>query len=121
MKIVIDGCVEKLTTRVDNSWVVTFSTQELSGDKVGKLSDLKKQGEFCKLLLSNNNITDEEATLVDSTELKRPSKGKSPSQRLRGVMYVYWQQNHEVNGGDFDAWYETHMENLIDHYKKELV
>ncbi len=46
-------------------------------------------------------------------------ESKTPSQRLRAVLFVYWK---EVKGGkgDFNAWYRGIMEKLIEQYKGKL-
>jgi hypothetical protein len=46
-------------------------------------------------------------------------KGKSSSQRLRGVLFVMWQNNPE----GFDSsvkHYEHYLEKIINHYKSKL-
>jgi hypothetical protein len=44
---------------------------------------------------------------------------KSPSQRLRAVMFVVWK---EVKGGqgDFESFYRAQVERIIEQYKEKL-
>ena len=44
---------------------------------------------------------------------------KSPSQRLRAVLFVYWK---EVKGGqgDFESFYRAQVERIIEQYKDKL-
>jgi hypothetical protein len=44
--------------------------------------------------------------------------GKSPSQRLRAVIFIYWKQQGSV--GDFDVYYRQEIEKGINHYKSKL-
>lgn len=46
---------------------------------------------------------------------------KSPQQRLRSVMYVYWkQQGGKDKLGEFNAWYVSRMEQTIEKWKSLL-
>lgn len=43
---------------------------------------------------------------------------KSPSQRLRGVLYILWEsQPRDMN---FDDFYRNTLERLIEHYKQKI-
>lgn len=118
MKIVLDGCIECMNTRQDNSWVVKFATQELDGSKVSSLSELKKNGGYCKVLISNSNITALEEELVDNTKIAAVGKTKTHSQRLRAVLYRCWEQSGLQM--EFDQYYNTEMERIIDVRKSTL-
>ena len=53
------------------------------------------------------------------TKAERVEKGeKSPSQRLRAVLYVYWEQ--KGGDGDFESFYRSKMEGLIESIKGKL-
>jgi len=43
---------------------------------------------------------------------------KTPSQRLRGVLYVWWEQQGKK--GTFDEFYKAKMEHLISQVKEKL-
>jgi hypothetical protein len=57
---------------------------------------------------------DEITKLVEIDGIKK----KTPSQRLRGVLYILWKQLSEV--GDFAAYYKSEMEKIMNHYKNKL-
>lgn len=46
-------------------------------------------------------------------------EGKSPSQRLRAVLYLLYRQNGSKD--TFNTYYEGVMEKLIEHYKLKLI
>lgn len=116
MKIVIDGIVESIKSRQDGSVTVAFGTQELDGNKAGDLFQLR--GKYCKAMFSDTNITSLEEEVVDKTPLTATQKNKSPSQRLRSVLHVYFsQQGYSI---DFDDFYKTELEKIISHYKTKL-
>ncbi len=117
MKIILESTVESIASRVDGTVTIKISTQELDSSKAGELFQLR--GKFCKILLSDNNITKIEEELVDSTQLTTGKKNKTPSQRLRGVLY----RINEQNGGDektFETFYNSEVNKIIDHYKSKL-
>lgn len=45
-------------------------------------------------------------------------KEKSPSQRLRAVLYIYWEQYMPTK--DFEEYYKRKMENIINLVKSKL-
>lgn len=45
---------------------------------------------------------------------------KSPSQRLRAVLWLWWDQETGGTEEDFDDFYQLEMEKLILHYKNKL-
>ena len=48
---------------------------------------------------------------------RKPPK-KSPSERLRGVFYQHYKKDKPMV--EFDEYYESKMELLINHYKQKL-
>lgn len=51
-------------------------------------------------------------------ERKAEFETKTPSQRLRGVLYVLWEQTGK--SGDFETFYRQKMEGLINLIKNKL-
>lgn len=116
MKLVLEGVIEGLSTRNDGSVKVSFVTQELDPATGGQLFQLRNK--YCKALYSDTNISPIEEELVDKQELQGGKKAKSPSQRLRAVLFrVHEQQGIPV---DFEKWYASEMETLIEQYKNTL-
>jgi len=62
----------------------------------------------------------DDITIADVPEVLADSglEGKSPSQRLRNVLYVKWSQSSTKAA--FDVWYISAMERLIDSVKAQL-
>ena len=88
------------------------STGELSDD--GKLEFMKLQDTVCDMLISP---IDEEMPVI--REIKSEVDKKPLSQRLRGVLYVLWEQKNEGHKG-FSTYYETKMEGIIEHLKGKI-
>lgn len=118
MKIIIDCTIEAISSRVDGTINVKIGTQELDSTNAGNLFALR--GKYCKVLISDSNISELEAELVDAQALVAGKKMKTPSQRLRAVLYRLREQENEGDVTDFDNWYGLEMNKIIDHYKSKL-
>lgn len=116
MKIVLAGTIEGINTRQDGTIKLTFGTQELSSETVGNVFQLRSK--YVKCLLSNDNITDTDTSLLIETSLKNDTKVKKPSQRLRAVLYRVWEQGKSEL--DFEQFYNNKLEEIINHFKAKL-
>lgn len=107
--------MEGLSTRGDNSIVMKLATQEMGSDDAGRL--LSFRNKFIKWFITDENISKLQSEAVTSTEVTE-TKGKTPSARLRAVLW----RVHEQSGInlDFDTYYNTEMERIIEHYKGKL-
>lgn len=115
MKILLDGTIETLKTRQDGTVTVAFSTQELDSSKGGELFQLR--GKYCKALFSDTNISNLEEEIIDKEKIVNVKKNKTESQRLRGVLFRYWETLDTV---EFEQFYKTEMDKIINHYKSKL-
>ena len=106
-----------IKSRKDKSFRLEFDTQELPPADAAQLLNLHQA--FCALIVapSEHDLTD-----VDIPDYKPlEGDGKSPSKRLRAVMYIYWkQQGGDPVLGDFDTWYSARMNFIIDSWKAKL-
>jgi len=116
MKIVFDATLEGLSTRMDDTIKVVIGTQEVTAEQ--GLALLKLRGKFCKVMLSDTAIEQKEIDAVDSLPIKDESNNKSNSQRLRSVLFINWQQSKQTT--NFDDYYNSEMNRIIDHYKAKL-
>jgi len=107
--------IKTIQTLVDGGNKITLLTQELAPDEMTELFKLtNKAGWF---LFKDTEI--KESDIQDIPEVKVEFKGeKSPSQRLRNVIYVYWQQ--QGSKGSFDSFYKKQINNKIEKVKNLL-
>lgn len=115
-KIILDGIVEGINTRTDGSIKIIFGTQEINSASAAQLFELR--GKYVKCLISDSNISKVEEEFMDKTELAQTGKQKSPSQRLRSVLYIA----HSQSGFHipFEDYYRTEMERMINVIKLKL-
>lgn len=121
MNSVFSATVEKIETRRDGTVKVSLGTQILTEDSERTLFSLRRAGEGVKCLLSSDHITSEQAEVISETPLELP-KGKSQSQRLRAVMFRYWEAKYGPvkDSAPFKNFYEDKIESFIEHYKSLL-
>ena len=113
--IILPAIVESLRTRKDRTIAITIGTQEMEPAKAGEIFSLNNQ--LVTVYISPTGIDQDTIDIIDTLEPELP--GKSPSQRLRSILYLLWKQD---DGGfkDKNLHYLHHMEKIIDHYKSKL-
>lgn len=115
----VPAFISKLSTLVgDNSLRLTVDCQEMSPEQEAELLRIKrKQGWFFFLESPSEDID-----LDELPEIRLDDGEKSPSERLRAVYWRYWNQNYESGAIklDFDVWYRTQMNRLIESVKEKL-
>lgn len=112
----IEAIISKVTTLADGSIRIYLDTQEQSAHTMADLFDLRKKLGFF-FFRETLDSKDE----LDSIELPKPKatdSPKSPSQRLRSVLYVYWEQTNQSQ--DFETFYTENMNKFVDHIKSKL-
>lgn len=115
--ILIPAQLESYRSLKDKTLKVTFETNELNPQET--LDIISGTGEFGYLAFKVEPFKREEKEMIEKLEAGYEDKGKTPSQRLRGVLYVLYEKDHE--GFDtFTRFYDHHMEKIIGHYKGKL-
>lgn len=107
--------IASLATKVDGSVKITLETRELGGEEASKLFSLRGSEAWC--LIAPESFTEENVKLP--TEKADPAVGtKTPSQRLRAVLWRLHEQSH--SGTDFESFYRIKMEGIIEQLKGKL-
>lgn len=114
MKITIPVILQKMLPRVDKSWVLSFETRELFGKDIENLAN--RLGTEGWIVHSPND----DITVKDVPEVQADAglEGKTPSQRLRSVLRVYWEQSGKSTS--WEQFYLDQMERLIEAVKNKL-
>jgi hypothetical protein len=99
------------SSRADHSLSFRGVTAELSTEE--KVAMMGLQNVLCECLLFPKDEKD-----VDVLEVKREVIHKSPSQRMRSVIFLMWKQTGEEL--PFEVYYIQTMERIIDHLKSKL-
>lgn len=102
------------SSRADGSLGFRGCTPELSAEEKVVLMEL--QGLLLELLIIPKDEKD--AELV---EVKGEIDCKSPSQRLRAVLFVYFKEQQKRGLKEtFDTFYSRHVEKLIEYVKTKI-
>lgn len=112
----ISAQVETVGTRMDGTIKVVLGLQELSPSKGAELLDLRGKVVAC-YISPKETIPQKELDQVDEADPE--FGGKSPSQRMRNVLYVLFEQSPE-GFKTFDDFYKAKMEAMIIHFKSKL-
>lgn len=108
--------VEGLRSRKDKTISIVLGTQELNPEKAGELFNTNGHLVTCYLSIKEH-ITDDQKEIIDSIEA--PTQGKTPSQRMRAVLFRMWEQNNE-GYADKNLHYLHWMEKIIEQLKTKL-
>lgn len=96
---------------VDGGVGLSFHTKELSPEEKAAVMDFHMQAGW--LLFSPNEITDS-----DIPKQVAEKGAKTPSQRLRAVLFILWKQSGSLD--DFERFYEQQMEMFTNNIKMKL-
>lgn len=106
--------ISRIQTMADGGLRLFVDTQEISSKDKGLVMELhKKLGWF---LFSETSIEKED--VLDLPEIKLDKGQKSPSLRLRNVLYLVWEQQGKK--GSSEEFYKNYMERIIIKLKEQL-
>jgi hypothetical protein len=103
-----------ISSKVDGGLSIRFVTKELTPEE--KLTALEFQNEYGWVLFRQNEFTPEDVPDKDAEN----DETKSPSTRLRNVLFVYWDQYKKNKKIDFNTFYRQELEKIIDTVKDRL-
>ena len=112
----VPATITKITTMADRSFRLQVDTErELTPAEATLLFSLNSNSGYF-LFKPEVFVVDD---VEEIPEYKPEEKSeKSPSQRLRAVLYRLWEQSGKI--GDFELFYRTRMDRLIDQIKERL-
>lgn len=114
--ITLPGQIESIASRKDKSIKLTIGTQELHPSQASELFALNQQ--FCYIALKSESFTKEENETIDSLKTELDTQ-KTPSQRLRSILYINYQQD-DKGYKDFATYYISMMDKICEHYKSKI-
>lgn len=110
----IDPCqITGVRTKADGSLGINISTPELPTKSKAEVMDL--MGELLEITFQG---LDHKAIVE---ELRGEEKRKTPSGRMRAVLYVLYKQGYRKQGDEvFEAYYARAIERMIDALKQHI-
>lgn len=105
----------KLSNKTYN---LTYNAMQLTDEQILQVD--KFDGTTGVLIYKATDvITEKDLTALDSVEVDMFDSKKTPSKRLRSVLYLNWQQDAK-GFEDFKNYYVHLMDKIIEHYKSKL-
>jgi hypothetical protein len=117
IKILIPAQLTGYRPKADKSFSLTFNTMELKPEEKVVVDQLFQQEGF--LSFKDSAFTSDETDLFDSLDIDLTDNRKTPSQRLRNVLYRNWEQDN-LGHTVFKDYYSYQMEKLITGFKNKL-
>jgi len=101
----------------DKTMKIEFETNELSPEQITGLAQNIQA--FGYLAFKQDTFRTEQLMIIDELKADYEDKSKTPSKRLRDVLFVAWKQAEE-GYQDFEAYYQSKMNKFIEHIKSKL-
>ena len=115
-KLLLQVSFNSYRPKKDKSCSLNFITDlEVSSDDIKNFHELLDSRGIL-YYKNHGELTQEEVDELDNVDVEL--EGKTKSQRMRAVLFVYWTQLGEQ--GEFKEFYSIQMEKMIEHYKSKL-
>jgi hypothetical protein len=101
-----------ISTRVDGGIGFRISTGEIPVENLAQFMSLKQQNVEVTIKPLDMEEGDE------PIEVKSEAEQKTPSSRLRSILFVHWKQLGKP--GEFSSFYLATMEKYIEHVRSKL-
>lgn len=102
--------INRVTIKKDDSVSFSATTPALTDDQLAAFRQMSK--------LLVNAIFEPQEGSSGVLKITEPLTGKSPSARLRAVLFILWKQRNIQD--DFELYYKIQMEKVIDRVKDML-
>jgi len=115
--LIIPGHFETFRSLKDRSLKLVFETNEPTPEQIADVQQsLMKSG---YLAFSTENFSASDQKFLSEIKVDYDDPNKTPSKRLRGVLYRNYEQDNK-GYKTFEDYYRSQMEMLIVHFKGKL-
>ena len=114
MIIQFSAQIDGVTAKKDKTLSIKLGTQELAPDEMAKI--FEHQGHQIWVAMAESLVKDEDLNIP---EVVSDLDKKTPSQRLRDRMAVYYKETNSTFEG-FDDWYKKALEKIGQNYLDKL-
>lgn len=115
--IIVPALLETISTLKDGTIKLTFETNELKPSDVGILFSYRKGLGY--LAFKPETFEPDQAKLIEGLKCDDFEGNKSPSKRLRDILFRLWQENNR-GYDDFNLYYQYRMNDLAEMLKGEF-
>lgn len=110
-EVIVDG----VTRKKDGTLSLKLGTNEMDSIDTAKIFDFGGKMIWCALA----ELPFQEGDVNIPDVVPEFRKDKTPSERLRGVIYRFWEQNKKGEE-EWELYYKKIMERMIEYYKDKL-
>jgi hypothetical protein len=115
--LIIPSILSTFTSLKDKTLKLVFETNEVTPEQMTNIA--KNLQQFGYLAFKKEAFKQSDTDALKSLDTEYQSKGKSNSQRLRSVLWIAFGQNKK-GYNDFNEYYDSEMNKIIEHYKNKL-
>jgi hypothetical protein len=116
--ILLPSQIEGISTRADRTLKIVLSTQELPPNEAGRLFGLNQRMAYVGI--KEEAFQESEEQMLEGLSVEAGEhKNRTPSQRLRAILYVCWKEDNDGHPS-FDTYYAQKIEQIIQHFKNKL-
>ena len=116
--IIIPAQIEGIATRSDKTLKLVIGTQELPPNEAGRLFGMNQRMAY--IAIKEEAFQQKEIDNVEQLSVNPDdTKNRTPSQRLRAVLYVLWKESPQGHP-TFDSFYSQKIEQMISHFKDKI-
>lgn len=111
----VQGYITKISTMANGLRIFFDTMENIGGEDMERLFALYNKPGWMTVNVHQIEAQD----IIELPPVKADPGKKTPSQRLRAVLWQVWNQDNK-GFKDFESYYQTMMEKLINHYKEKL-
>ena len=115
--VIIPAILTTYKSLKDRSLVLHFETQEPTPEQLVNIALSVQYAGF--LAFNKDAFKTEQLKIIEETKADYDDKNKTPSKRLRGVMYILWEQDKK-GYERFEDYYMNEMDKIIEHFKSKI-
>jgi hypothetical protein len=115
--LIIPAFLESYRSLKDRSLKLVYETNEPTPDQISEISRSHNMAGF--LAFNPDPFTTSQEKYIAELDTDYREVGKTPSQRLRGVLYRNYEKENE-GYKTFEDYYRSKMEVIITHFKGKL-
>lgn len=104
----VPATISKITTMADKTLRLQVDTQEIKPESAAKLMLMNDNLGVFVFSISDIKVED----LVELPEVKVEKGQKTPSQRLRSRLYVFFTEHLKKDKKDFETWYVSELNRI---------
>ena len=115
--LILPAFLESYRSLKDRTLKLVYETSELSPEQMATLHTSVNKSGF--LAFNTEPFASKDLQFISDLEVDYDDPGKTPSKRLRGVLYRNWEQTPE-GYKTFEDYYRSKMEVILVHFKGKL-